>query len=135
DVTVSNIATAPSTNCPVTATNSLNTVSFGNTFTPVQLIVTSDASRAFVTNNLNKLMVYNSTNSNASTITLSNGATSSTTGGATLDNLQLYVGALGSNDVHRIDIVAGTDEQQIAVGLKDSAGAATSPDFVAVRPK
>jgi hypothetical protein len=64
-----------------------------------------------------------------------NGGTATTTGGATLDNAQVYVGALGSNDVHRIDVAAGTDAQQIAVSLKDAASATVSPDFVAVRPK
>jgi hypothetical protein len=135
DVTVSNIAAAASTNCPVTATNALNTVNFGGASAPGQLIVTSDGSRVFVTNASNKLRVYNPTNSTASAITLANSATASTTGGATLDNLQVYVGALGSNDVHRIDVAAGTDAQQISVGLVDSTGAATSPDFVVVRPK
>jgi hypothetical protein len=135
DITVSNIAAPANTSCPVTATTTLNTVSFGNTFAPKQMIVTPNASRVFVTNDQNKLMVYNATNSTASSITLVGAGTATTTGGVTQDSAQVYVGALGSNDVHRIDVTAGTDAQQIAVSLKDSAGAATSPDFVAVRPK
>jgi DNA-binding beta-propeller fold protein YncE len=135
DVAVSNIALPANSSCPPTANNVLNTVAFGNTFTPNQMIVTSDGSRVFVTNNLNKLMVYNATNSTASSITLLNGGTATTTGGATLDSKQVYVGALGSNDVHRIDVTAGTDAQQIAVSLKDAASATVSPDFVVVRPK
>jgi uncharacterized protein YjdB len=135
DVTVSNIATPANGNCPPTASNSLNTVLFGSTVTPKQMILTSDGVHMYVTNDSNKVLTYNAATRTTSSITLQNSATATTTGGATLDGAQVYVGALGSNDVHRIDVNAGTDAQQIAVTLKDSAGAAVSPDFVAVRPK
>jgi hypothetical protein len=135
DVTVSNIATPANGNCPPTVSNSLNTVAFGSTVIPKQMILTSDGVHMFVTNDSPKVLTYNATTAAASSITLQGSATATTTGGATLDGAQVYVGALGSNDVHRIDVNAGTDAQQIAVSLKDSAGAAVSPDFVAVRPK
>jgi hypothetical protein len=135
DLTVSNIATPANGNCPPTANNSLNTVAFGSTVTPKQMILTSDGVHMFVTNDSNKVLAYNASTATTSSIALQGTATASTTGGATLDGAQVYVGALGSNDVHRIDVAAGTDAQQIAVSLKDSAGTAVSPDFVAVRPK
>ncbi|MCU1286433.1 MAG: Fibronectin type domain protein [Acidobacteriales bacterium] len=136
DVTVSNIALPANSACPVTATNALTTKAFPSAIaTPKQLIITSGGTRAFVTNNTSNVMAYSTATATTSAIPLLNGGTSTTTGGATLDGLQLYVGALGRNDVHRIDLTTNTDAQQIAVSLKDVNGATVSPDFVAVRPK
>jgi hypothetical protein len=135
DITVSGIGTPPNQNCPATVTDSAATFNFGiGTFTPDQLIVTSDGANVFVTTPSNKLLHYVTASHATSTITMATG-TAITTGGATLDGKTLYLGVTGSNDVHRIDVAGGTDAQQIAVGLQDANKNAVSPDFVAVQPK
>lgn len=135
DITVSNIGNPPNQNCPATVTNSPASFNFGiGTFTPDQLIVTSDGSNVFVTTPTNKLLRYVTATNATSTITLASG-TAITTGGATLDGKSVYLGATGTNDVHLIDVTSGTDTKQITVSLKDASNAAVSPDFVAVQPK
>jgi hypothetical protein len=51
------------------------------------------------------------------------------------DGSQVYVGVAGSNDVHRIDVVSGTDAQQIAVNLVKPDNTAQAPDIVVVKPR
>jgi trimeric autotransporter adhesin len=122
---------APATPPPPLVSNSLtHRVAFpGAAFTPNQLIVTNDATQAFVTNNGSTLLQYSSAPGTTSAIPLLGGATATTTGGLTFDSKNLYVGALGTNDVQRIDIPSDVDVQQIPINL------GTTPDFVVVRPK
>jgi hypothetical protein len=122
--------------CPPTATNSAVPIGFGvGSFTPRQLIVTQAADRAFVLSNLANVLAYDAINNTPAAISLAGGATSALSGGALPDGSQLYVGAAGTNDVHRIDVAAGTDAQQIAVNLKKTDNTATSPDIVVVKPR
>jgi len=132
DVSVS--VTSPA--CPPSLTNSLATFNFGaGTFVPGQLIGAGDGVHVFVTSDQPSVLTYNATTNLAGSVALSGGATSATTGGTTLDSAQLYVGAAGTNDVHRIDVGTGLDVQAISVGLKKPDGSAQAPDLVAVRPR
>jgi len=124
-----------STSCPPTGsavTNTVQTVSFGQTFTPKQLIVSTDGSKVYVTSDTG-LLAYDVNAGTTSSITLAGGATEATQGGLTLDGKNLYVGALGSNDLHRIDTSTNTDVQQISVGLKKPDGSAAAPNLVGIR--
>jgi hypothetical protein len=132
DVSVA-IGSAP---CPPTGsdvTNTVQTVSFGQTFTPKQLMVSTDGSKVYVTSDTG-VLAYDVNAGTTSSIALAGSATEATQGGLTLDGKNLYVGALGSNDLHRIDTRTNTDVQQISVDLKKPDGSAAAPDLVAVRP-
>ena len=132
DITAS-VASAP---CPPTSsdvTNTVQTASFGQTITPNQIIVSPDGSKVYVTSDAG-LFVYDVAAGTVANIALAGGATGTTQGGITLDGTKLYVGALGSNDLHVIDTSTNTDVQQIAVGLKKPDGTTAVPDLVAVRP-
>lgn len=130
DLTVA-VGTAP---CPPTDTHSITTVASGLAFTPKQLLLTGNGTKAFVTSELPRVLVYDLTTNSAASIPLATG-TAATTGGITNDSRNLYVGVAGTNDVHRIDVATLTDAQQIAVNLKKPDGTAAVPDLVAVRPK
>ncbi len=119
-------ATSTLAGCPPPLADTRTSVDFGQgAFTPQQLIILPNGSRAFVTSNLPKLLVYNTAGGTTSTIALANSATAFT-GGSTLDGNTLYVGA-SDNTVHRIDVNAGADAQQISVTF--------TPDLVAIKPK
>jgi trimeric autotransporter adhesin len=130
DVTVGP-TTAP---CPPPApAQSLTTASYGVASTPGQLIVLPDGSKTYLTNSTAQLLVY-APGVGTSAINLAAGTTASTTGGATSDGKSVYVGALGTNDVQKVDTASGV-VIQIPVNLKDKNGVATTPDIVVVRPK
>lgn len=123
--------TAPgSGSCPPTLSDSLIPAGFGvGAFTPRQIIVTSDGSKAYVTSNLASILVFNVGGATTAVIPLAGGGTQSFTGGVTIDGKNLYVGVGGVNAVHRIDTTvapATADVQQISVSF--------IPDLVAVRP-
>jgi hypothetical protein len=116
--------------CPPPLSDTLTSVNFGvGPFTPRQLIVLSDGSKAFVTSNLGQLLGLTTTTATPFAIPLAGGA-NAFTGGATLDGAKLYVGG-SDNKVHRIDPTVTdpttADVQQISVSF--------TPDLVAVRPK
>lgn len=140
DITISSIGVATTgtpPNCPATVTQSSNTVALPGSITPNQLILTTDDKNLYITTPTNQLVHYDTTAHTTNTITLASG-TAITTGGATLDGQNLYLGATGSNDVHRISVASGTggtDSQQINPGLKDTSGNTVSPDFLVVQPK
>ncbi len=121
------IAVTPVFNgCPPDPGGALTSVDFGQgAFTPRQLIVLPNATRAYVTSNLTSLLAYDVAGGTPSAIALSGGA-SPTTGGATVDSLRVYVGG-SNNAVHRIDVATGTDAT--------SVGLIFTPDLVAVRPR
>jgi hypothetical protein len=122
--------------CPVTATDTPATHSFGQgAFTPTGMAVTSDSAHAYVFSNLPQVLAYDVNAGTTSTITLTGAVTGAVAGGVTLDSKTLFVGAAGTNDVHIIDTATGTDTKQIAVGLKKADGSAVAPDIIAVRPK
>ncbi len=118
--------------CPPALSDALNAVNLGaGTFTPRQLIVLPDGSRAFVTSDQGQLLGLTTATATPFAIPL-NGGANAFTGGATLDGKSLYVGA-SDGKVHRIDLSkidsapATADAQQIGVSF--------TPDVVAVRPK
>jgi hypothetical protein len=124
-------APAAGTSCPPTLTsNTLTSANFGvGAFTPRQLLVTSDGSKAFVTSNLASILMVDVAGVTTAAIPLAGGGTQSFTGGLTLDGKNLYVGVGGVNAVHRIDTTAApasADVLQIPVSF--------IPDLVAVRP-
>ena len=112
--------------CPPPLSATISSVNFGQgAFTPNQMIVTSDGSKAYIVSNLPNVLVYDVNAGTTSVIPLANGA-SGLSISATLDGTQIYVGG-SDNNVHRIDPVAGTDAQQISVSF--------TPNLIAVRPK
>lgn len=112
--------------CPPALSATVSSVNFGQgAFTPNQMIVTSDGSKAYIVSNLPSVLVYDINAGTTSVIPLANGA-SGLSISATLDGTQIYVGG-SDNNVHRIDPVAGTDAQQISVSF--------TPNLIAVRPK
>jgi hypothetical protein len=96
-------------------------------FSPRQLIVLSDARKAYVISDKPELLVYDVKNAAPSTLALAGNATP-LSGGALLDATKLYVGG-SDNSVHIIDTAAGSDIQQISVSTLGFA-----PDLVAVKP-
>lgn len=112
--------------CPPPLSDTLTHLTYGvAAFTPKQLIVLADGTRAYETGSPGQLLGVTTSSSTPFTIPLANGATP-LTGGATLDATKLYVGG-SDNNVHRIDVASGTDAQQISVSF--------TPNLVAVRPK
>jgi hypothetical protein len=131
---------------PVLTTNPIAPSSYSftgvPTFTPQQLLLTPDSTKAIVIGDQPSILLYKvgataSAGSAAPLIALAAGATpacsaSHTTdcGGVTLDSTTLYVGG-SDKTVHRIDLTAnsgnGSDAQQITVPF--------TPDLVAVRGK
>jgi hypothetical protein len=118
--------------CPAIPTNTAQAYSFPGVaaFTPVQLMVTADSSKAIVTaSDVNKLLVYtlgnDATSGVASTIPLSAGATGAYTGGVTLDSSTVWVGVAGTNQVQGFTLSTGAPVVQVPVTF--------SPKLVAVR--
>ncbi len=119
--------TASAAGCPPSLSDALVAHNFGQgAFAPRQLIVASDSSKVFVTSNLPTILEYDVAGATTTTLALAGGASESFTGGVTLDGKLLYVGA-SDNTIHKVDVVAGADAQQIPVTFV--------PDLVAVRPK
>ncbi len=111
--------------CPPSLTDTPTTLDLGQgNFTPRQMFVLSNSSKAYIISDLGSLLAYDIGSNTATPIALSGGATP-TTGGATPDGATLYVGGSDSN-VHRIDVASGSDAQQIPISFV--------PDLVAVRP-
>ena len=135
DVT-SLMSTPPATlspGCPIVTQSTLTSFNMGaGSFNARQLLFSTDSSRAWIISDLTRLIYFNLQSSTPGVIPYTGGATAYT-GGITLDGSQVYVGA---NDfmVHRIDVAAGADVQQIAVGLKDANGNPAVPDLVTVQP-
>jgi trimeric autotransporter adhesin len=100
---------------------------------PSQIIVTSDGSRAFITNDTSDILAYTAADKSITPITLTGNPAASFTGGVTLDGAQLYVGVQGAANstptVHRIDLTTNTDAQQITASTTSF-----TPNLVAVRP-
>ncbi len=121
------ITVTPSfTGCPPLPGGVLISVDFGQgAFTPRQIIVLPDATRAYVTSNLTSLLAYDVAGGTASAIPLTGGA-SATTGGATVASDRVYVGG-SNNAVHRINVGTATDGASIGLSF--------TPDLVAVRPR
>jgi hypothetical protein len=131
DVTVTESSPAGAsgtTTCQPGVTNPLVKQSFGlSSFTPSQLLVSPDSSKAYVlASDSSKLLVYNVATQTPSTIDL--GGTGLTTGGFTLDSNYLFVGVAGSNTIRKLSVATGTD-------IITPISLSFQPDFVAVRPE
>ncbi len=112
--------------CPPSPGGVLTSVDFGQgAFTPRQIILLPDATRAYVTSNLTSLLAFDVAGGTPSAIPLTGGA-SATTGGATVDSTRVYVGG-SDNAVHRINVATATDATSIGLSF--------TPDLVAVRPR
>jgi trimeric autotransporter adhesin len=128
-------ATSDNVGCPPDVGNaasatSLNPTPFGSPsgFTAPQLIVTTDGTKAFVTSDLaGKLVGFDVVNRKSAPLQLVGGVTQTFTGGATVDGKLLYVGAGGTNTLHKVDLTTGADVAQIPMSFV--------PDMVAVQPK
>jgi len=123
---------APGSPCPAPPSNTANPYSFPGVaaFTPVQLLVTPDSSRAIVTaSDVNQLLVYTLGNDafsgTASTIPLAGAATGSYTAAVTMDSSTVYAGVAGTNEVQAFTLSSGTLVKEITVPL--------SPKLVAIR--
>ncbi len=121
--------------CPPSPQNTVTTYNLGvGAFTPTQVFVSPDSSRAWVlSSNLSSLVGLNLTSLTPFSITLANSATP-LSGGVMIDGSMVYVGGSDSN-VHAINVANGTDSAQIAPGLKDGQGNVVAPNLVLVLPK
>lgn len=117
-------ATVVPADCPPGVSHALTSATFGQSFTPHQILVSSDGKRAYILSDLPEVLVYDLESDTTSSIALAGGATPST-GGLTLDGGKIYVGA-SDGKVHVLDTTAATDTKQIDAGV--------TPDLVAVRP-
>ncbi|HVP43289.1 MAG TPA: hypothetical protein VMS96_07640, partial [Terriglobales bacterium] len=110
--------------CPANPTHTFQAYSFPGVaaFTPVQLFVTPDSSRAIVTaSDVNQLLVYSigtdATLGSATTIPLSGTATGAYTGGVTVDSSTVWVGVAGVNQVQGFTLSSGAPVAQIPVSF------------------
>jgi hypothetical protein len=120
--------------CPVPTQSAINSYNLGvGSFTPAQLLVSTDSSTAWVlSTSLSSVVRFDLADTTPSTIGLAGGATPNN-GGLSLDGTQLWVGT-SDNTVHRIDTVFSTDAAQVAVNLTDANGNVTPPNLVSVLP-
>ncbi|MGH9668740.1 MAG: hypothetical protein ACRD3A_01325 [Terriglobales bacterium] len=110
--------------CPPTLSDSLTSAGFGvGAFTPRQIIVTPDGSKAYVTSDQTVLLGYNVAGNSTFTVTV--GGVDTFTGGALLDSSKVYVGG-SDNAVHVIDVASGLEGTPISLSF--------TPQLVAVRP-
>ena len=124
----------PGPGCPTTVSSALASYDLGaGSFTPRQLLVSFDSSRAWIITDQNFLLSFDLANNAPTTIPLAGGV-QALSGGLTTDSSQLYVGASDDN-VHRIAVGSLSDAQSIAPGLKDANSNVVVPDLVTVLPK
>ncbi len=95
----------------------------GQDFTPKQLIVLPDGSKAYIITTAGQLLAYDIAANTVSTIDL--GGANALSGAATFDSKNLYVGG-SDNKIHRVDVAAGADAEQITLTI--------TPDLVVIRP-
>jgi hypothetical protein len=113
------------TGCPPSLSDPVSSIDLGQgAFTTNQLLITSNGAKVVAITPAN-ILIFNTADNSTAAVTLAGGATP-TTGGLTLDGNFLYVGG-SDNAVHKIDLTANADSQQIAVTI--------TPDFVVVKQK
>jgi hypothetical protein len=133
----------PGSTCPysVTTTNTFVNLGQGD-FTPIQLIVTSDSSKAYIlTSNLGSVFIYNFGVNTVDAIPLA-GNTAPLGASLSADGSQLYVGA-ADGDIHAISTATGVDLQQITLppnngtnsnSLCTNIPGTCPPDLIAFQP-
>jgi hypothetical protein len=120
-VTATPPAALPNTNTPVS-------FSVAGTFTPTQLLVTPDSTKAFIlASNNSNLVGYDIAGHTPTSKDLGGNLT---TGGVTLDGDFVFVGVTGTNTVHKIAMTNGALTDAIT-----PVQLSFQPDLVAVRPK
>ena len=115
-------------------------MNLGAGFTPIQLLVSSDGSRAYIlAANLASVLVYNINNGTTSSIALAGNA--GPVRGALLSNGSILFVLGTDGTMHALDTAAQVDLQQISFPknfCQDSAGNAAPftclPDLIAVTP-
>jgi len=128
------------TGCPPTVSNAHTFVNMGQgTFTPLQLIVSSDGLKAYVlASNLGSALVFDVNGQTpSSAISLAGVNPKPLSGSLTPDGALLYV-ATSDGTVHVLDTLASTDLQQVSLPVNfnfcTNVSFTCTPDLVAVRP-
>jgi hypothetical protein len=122
-----------SAGCPTTTQSTLTSYDLGaGSFTPTQLLMSTDSTNAWILSNLSNLIGFNLTSLSPTAVSVAGGATP-LYGGLSLDGTQLWVGT-SDNTVHRIDTALPSDVAQVAVNLTDANGNVTAPNLVCVLP-
>ena len=128
------------TGCPPTVSNAHTFVNMGQgTFTPLQLIVSSDGLKAYVlASNLGSALVFDVNGQTpSSAISLAGVNPKPLSGSLTPDGTLLYV-ATSDGTVHVLDTLASTDLQQVSLPVNfnfcTNVSFTCTPDLVAVRP-
>ncbi len=120
-------------NCPVTNQSTLKSYPLNaGSFTAQQLLVSPDATRAWIVSNLPELLEFNLPTLTPATVPLAGGATG-LSAALTDDGAVVYVGT-SDGTVHGVVAASGADVVQIPVGLKDGNGNPTTPNLVALVP-
>jgi len=133
NIDVISTASMLSLGCPITTQSTINTYPLNpDPFTAQQLLMSPDSSRAWIVSNLPTVLSFSLSTLTPTAINLAGGATAFN-GGVTLDSQHVYVGG-SDGTVHRIDSSTLSDIAQIAVGLKNTSGGATTPNLVCVLP-
>ncbi|HVP63391.1 MAG TPA: WD40 repeat domain-containing protein [candidate division Zixibacteria bacterium] len=117
--------------CTTTLTESNSRATLPNSSLTVNHFeVSPDSSKAVITTSNNAVYIVNLSDGSVKSITT--GTTSLYEGGFVADSSLFYTG--GSDGmVHKIDLSAGSDAQQITINLKDVDGNNTNPNLVQVR--
>jgi hypothetical protein len=116
--------------CTTTLTESNSRATLPSSLTVNHFEVSPDSSKAVVTTSNNAAYIVNLSDGSVKSISI--GTTSLYEGGFVADSSLFYAGG-SDGTVHKIDLGAGTDAQQITVGLKDTNGNNTNPNLVQVR--
>jgi len=124
--------TNPVGSCPPTVTNALTTsVSFGQLFTPTQLLVSPDSKKAYVlASGLAEVLVFDVGTDTVGSIPLRAGGVP-LAGVIRPDATNMFVGA-SDGTVHQIDLSTQTDAGRI--GSLNLCSSACNPDIVAFQP-
>jgi hypothetical protein len=124
----------PGIGCPPGETATAAFHSFGQgSFTPKQLLVSSDGNRLYVISDLDRVMVYDFTSNSARAIALNPSATP-LSAALTRSGTDLYVGA-SDGTVHHLDTSTSfSDVGQIPVKLCSNASISCPPNLLAARP-
>lgn len=99
--------------CPYSVTTSMTPINLGQgNFTPIQMIVTSDSTKAYIlTSNLGSVFIYNFGVNTVTAIPLA-GSPAPISGSLSADGSQLYVGAT-DGAVHALSTISDIDMGQI----------------------
>jgi hypothetical protein len=140
NVDLFNVTTSP-TGCQPTVTNdSVKSFNLGQgSFTPKQLLVASDGSRAYiVATGSNSILVFNIASQTSTAIPLTGSGVTALSAALTSDGTSLYVAASDSL-IHVLNTVVDTDVTQLALPTSACLGSGNvtfpcTPDLIALQP-